>query len=477
MTARAFFDGLLRGAFLEGRLRQRGVGGQRGFTLIEVMAGALVLVVGLLASLALMQGATAATVATTQSDGATNLAKEIIDDARSIPFAQLDATTLTTRLQAMPNLADASSAAGWQVVRANTTYTLAATVCTVDDTGDGLGAHDGTFCAGGPASGSADPDPLDMRRVTASASWTRQAGTVTRTMIGLITRTGHPDAPAVSSLTSATALPVTTALSSLGFTAGTSSAAAAVRWSVDGGTQGQATGSGTSWSFTWPISSLVDGSYLVGAQALDGYGAPGTALSKTVVLNRYAPQAPTGLVAGRNGSAVEAEWNANPERDIVGYRVYRGLLPGVWTQACALTTDTSCIDPSPPPLSLLTSLFYGVAAVDRDPSGNLREGSTSSALNVNILNGAPGAPSGLVAQWAANQAITLTWTASGGDPNLGDSVSYYRIYRDGERYDRSALGSDTTWTDTETGGLTHTYHVSAVDTHLAESAAAGPAVP
>src|SRR5437764_14999892 len=89
---------------------------QRGFTLIEVMAGALVLVVGLLGSLALIHGAAGATVATTQSDAATNLARELVDDARSIPFAQLDAATIVARLQAMPNPADASArAAGWPV--------------------------------------------------------------------------------------------------------------------------------------------------------------------------------------------------------------------------------------------------------------------------------------------------------------------------------------------------------------------------
>jgi prepilin-type N-terminal cleavage/methylation domain-containing protein len=451
---------------------------QRGFTLIEVMAGSFVMVVGMLGSLALLHGAAGATVATTQSDAATNLARELVDQARSIPFAELEAATIAGRLQAMPNLADVSSASGWQVVRSNTTYTLTATVCTVDDAGDGLGAHDSSFCAGGPAAGTADADPLDLRRVTATASWMRRAGVVNRTMIGLITRTGHPDAPAVTAITSGTPSPITTALTSLGFTATTSSAAAAVYWSTDGGTQGPATGAGTSWSFSWPVSSLVDGSYLVGAQALDGYGAPGAETSQTVVLNRYAPQAPTGLVAGRNGAAVEAEWNANPERDIVGYRVYRGLLPGVWLQqACPLTTQTSCVDASPPGLSLLTSLFYGVAAVDRDPTGNLREGPKSTALNVNFLNSAPGAPSGLSALWAAGGAITLTWTPSAGDPNLGDSVHFYRIYRDGVRYDRTALGTDTTWTDTGVGSGSHTYQVTAVDTHLAESAAAGPAAP
>jgi len=377
----------------------------------------------------------------------------------------------------MPNLADASTVAGWQVVRSNTTFTLTATVCSVDDPSDGLGAHDASFCAGGPAAGTTDSDPLDLRRVTATASWTRRAGVASRTMIGLISRTGHPDAPAVAALTPSASSPITTALPSLDFTATTSSAAAAVYWSVDGGTRGAATGAGTSWTFSWPLTGLVDGSYLVGAQALDGYGAPGAATSQTVVLNRYAPQAPTGLVAGRNGSAVEAEWNPNPERDIVGYKVYRGVQMGAWTLACPLTTQTSCIDSSPPPLTFSNPLYYVVDAVDRDPAGNLREGPTSTAVNVNIVNSPPAAPSGLTAQWAAGGAITLTWTASAGDPNLGDSVSFYRIYRDGVRYDRTALGTDTSWTDTDVGGTSHTYQVTAVDTHLAESAAAGPAAP
>jgi hypothetical protein len=104
-------------------------------------------------------------------------------------------------------------------------------------------------------------------------------------------------------------------------------------------------------------------------------------------------------------------------------------------------------------------------------------GAASAAVNVNIVNSPPAAPSGLSAQWAAAGAIGLTWAPSAGDPNLGDSVSFYRIYRDGVRYDRTSLGTDTSWTDTAVGGTTHSYQVTAVDTHLAESPAAGPAAP
>ena len=47
------------------------------------------------------------------------------------------------------------------------------------------------------------------------------------------------------------------------------------------------------------------------------------------------------------------------------------------------------------------------------------------------------------------------------------------IYRDGvsyaDRYDRTATGKDTTWTDTRTNGQQHTYSVTAVDTQLGES--------
>jgi len=67
----------------------------------------------------------------------------------------------------------------------------------------------------------------------------------------------------------------------------------------------------------------------------------------------------------------------------------------------------------------------------------------------------------------------LSWGASAGDPDVGDSVAFYRIYRDGQdfidRYDRTGTGSELTYTDTNTNGVQHDYYVVAVDTQLAES--------
>jgi fibronectin type 3 domain-containing protein len=68
----------------------------------------------------------------------------------------------------------------------------------------------------------------------------------------------------------------------------------------------------------------------------------------------------------------------------------------------------------------------------------------------------------------------LSWTAST-DPDAGDSIQYYRIYRDGMNfvtnvYGRTATGSNLSFTDTATGGDSHTYYVVAVDQSNTESA-------
>jgi hypothetical protein len=40
------------------------------------------------------------------------------------------------------------------------------------------------------------------------------------------------------------------------------------------------------------------------------------------------PSAPTGLTGSAGDSRVTLTWNANPETDVVGYRVYRALTTG-----------------------------------------------------------------------------------------------------------------------------------------------------
>ena len=73
-----------------------------------------------------------------------------------------------------------------------------------------------------------------------------------------------------------------------------------MRWYVDNVQRGVATASGTDWTFTWDPSGVTDGTSLIRAQAYDRYGQTGSGYVVTVLLNRFAPAAPTGVVGGRN---------------------------------------------------------------------------------------------------------------------------------------------------------------------------------
>jgi hypothetical protein len=112
---------------------------------------------------------------------------------------------------------------------------------------------------------------------------------------------------------------------------------------------------------------------------------------------------------------------------------------------------------------------YWVRAVDRDPSGSLRDGAESTRVNAYAPNTPPTAPTGLSGTLDADGSTRLDWTGAGTDPDPGDSVAFYRIYRDGVLYDRTNGGDDVTWTDGDRGGVDHDYQLKAVDTHLAES--------
>jgi hypothetical protein len=84
----------------------------------------------------------------------------------------------------------------------------------------------------------------------------------------------------------------------------------------------------------------------------------------------------------------------------------------------------------------------------------------------------PAAPTGLNLVHNADGSNTVSWTAPTGSP----SADFYRIYRDGQSYsNRIDTAGDTgsatiTWTDTATGGTSHSYYVTTVAATLAESA-------
>jgi hypothetical protein len=144
---------------------------------------------------------------------------------------------------------------------------------------------------------------------------------------------------------------------------------------------GSATLSGGNWTFTLSLAGWTDGAYTIGARALNAAGVPGPTRTLTLTLARSQPIAPAGLVGGRNSvtklgslvQVVELDWLPNPERNVLGYRVYR---PG-GTLACPGSSSTfdltsNCIDFSP------ATGTYSVVAVYRDAGGTVREGPAST---------------------------------------------------------------------------------------------------
>ena len=537
----------------------------RGFTLVEVSIAAVVLLIGTLAVVAMSDFASRQTVQTKGREAATSLGRQLIEDVRSIPYAQLEQTSIEDDLQAQPGVGSLPGSSTYTIRRRSFTYSIDASVCALDDPRDGIGSHaNGNFCHGGAsgfpdcsgavsasgsggvdangnvlnsslcatvdgtllwrncgllgptaqtaASGSlsailgslytsaqaaaaatacgsgtataADLDPEDYKRVVIDVRWashhTQQST--------LIANPGSSAGPAVTNLTMAPSQNpvITSTTASLTFTATTSRPPAAVNWSVDGDTKGTASGNGTSWSFPWSLGSVgsptvLDGSYLVAARAVDVNGTSGATRAITVTVNRRQPFAPTGMAAGWNNQVVEVQWSPNPEGDIIGYQVHRVDSSGdtvVCPTAGGSLVGTSCQDTSPPNQS---SIQYYVVALDRAPDGTARPGDHSATVTVTQGDHPPNPPTSLTAQ-TNNGNTVLSWVApTVPDPDPGDSIAFYRIYRDGQtyadRYDRTGSGSELTYTDTNTGGQAHTYYVTSVDTQLAESTIVGPVSP
>ena len=158
-------------------------------------------------------------------------------------------------------------------------------------------------------------------------------------------------------------------------------------------------------------------------------------------------------------TAAEFQWTANPELNVVGYDIYNSSN----TKICQTSLTTSyascglnganvwCISPlactyinAPTTAGNLT---YTIKALYFDASNTLKEGNAST---ITIASGTPTPPppptiglgQGVAAQ--LDGTAVITWTP----PSGGTTVSFYRIYRDGNgytsRYDTIAASTCTT---------------------------------
>ncbi len=526
-----------------------------GFTIVEVLVAAVVLVVGLLGTLILVDTANTTTFQTKAREQATSLQRELIESARAVPYDQLTPTAVASEIQGRPALADGGSSPGWSIERRGETYTVAVGTCIVDDARDGTGQRDpGTFCdpatLGRPASGcqaaldatpsasapakvagnvnataaaacgidanldgvienltrpdaaactgtACDDISADYKRVVTMVRWEQGQERRQILMVTTISNPGMSAAPAITNPSPVGGTLVSDpSTTSVTFSATANPAPATVLWYLDGAPRGEAAASGGTWRWTWTFGpatlgagppaagEVVDGLYIIGAKAFDRFGQSGSLRSTTMTVNRRAPFAVRNLKAGRNGDVVDLTWTPNPERDLEGYRVFRlrddGGTPVV---VCQLTIMDSCQDVSPPERTdPPQNPRYMAVAVDRDPQTGLqRQGHPSNTATAVDDNLPPAPPSGLAAT-PVDGGLQLTWDApprsaddESCDPDkpTGPHICYFNIYRDGilyaDRYDRTATGTDLDWTDPDPGLGGHTYYVTAVDRHLAES--------
>jgi Tfp pilus assembly protein PilV len=524
---------------------RRRLGDQGGFTIVEVLVSAVVLAVGLGGAATMFDTASSTTNTTKAREQGVNLAREMIEDARSIPYAQLTPSSIVPKLQAMPGLNNNNPGPnpGWTITRRGVTYTVAAGACSVDDPADGYGVEDpnlfcasttgqpstpcgkllgtgqitgdvnvlnqinntlsgqisiGTcgldlnltgrvsdltqaevaLCVGGacqnkPSTGDSTPD--DYKRITVLVTWAVGTGSRYVLQSVAVNNPGLASGPHVQMLAQTlqpTALFTSTPLNGLiPFTATADANANSMQWSLNGAPQGTASYAAGSWTFSWTIgvtldgSEALDGNYTIGATAFDTNANPGPPLSTTVTLARRVPYAPKNFAGGHDGSFVDFQWAPNKEGDITGYRVYRvgGVgQPDVLVCSTSNVRATACQDTNPP---ISASIQYYVYAVDNEGKGD-----NSAPLTVTTPSVAPNPPGPLQAS-SSNGNTVLAWTASNPQPDT------YRIYRDGQqvanRYD-TVPGNVVSYTDTQTGGVQHTYWVTAVSAQLAESTATGP---
>ena len=383
----------------------RGPAKEAGFTIIEVLVAATLLLVGMLGVVTMVSGANSAVASAREREAATNLAREIAEQARSIPYSQVDAATLEPRLQAMAGLESSTTAPLWTVSRRGTTYEVDVAVCSVDDSRDGYGDHtDGGYCDA--TEGVADSTPRDLKRVTIDVTWDDRGKQRTARQVAVVSPGNGRDAPLVKSLTATSPTfsdpthPVVTAASTtqVTFTVVGSTTATRIIWSLDGVDQVPApvpAAAPKTWTFTLPLTGLSDGTYSIGARAVDANDVEGPPHEIPLDLLRGIPAAPTIVasgfntvnVAGVSRDVVEIEWLANTERNVQGYRVYRpdGSLacPG---DATIPDERLDCVDTAP------IAGEYEVAAVFRDINGVLTDGVLARTTPPGLMTSIPPGP-------------------------------------------------------------------------------------
>lgn len=142
--------------------RHHGVSGEAGYTIVEVMVGMVLLVVGVLAMLVMVEGSLSSTSRTTGREQATNLAREIVERSRQIPYTSTTTAAAPAALAGALPETPAVSGTDFALTRRRVDYAVSVYACSIDDPSDGAGVGNATFCdapssSTGPGSGGTGP--------------------------------------------------------------------------------------------------------------------------------------------------------------------------------------------------------------------------------------------------------------------------------------------------------------------------------
>src|SRR5918911_921380 len=387
--------------------RRRGLPRQAGFTLVEVMVAVALILIGLLGTIKMLDTASGAKGDSRAREGASNIARELLEDAHATTYKKVGdlgtgppATAwLTPAMSTIDGgsgtvTTPSTSSLRTTVTRRGFSYTATVSWCSVDDGKDGYGPHSNSvsWCSDSTQTGS-EGTPEDMKRVTATITYTVAGKSKTLTQLVTFAATGGMVAPSGSNLVPTSTPPgsnppfvVSTSVANVVFR-GTSFGAADMKFTVNGVevTSGIVNNSNGTWDYTWPIAALTDGTYSIGAVAVDALGNRSQPMTIQVRLARSATLQPQNVTGGYNyvnptgasGSpppgqlVVELQWDANPEGSVTGYEVLRGATSVCGGQS-SLAND--CIDTNPPASG---TTAYTVKTWFRDGAGAMQSVSTT----------------------------------------------------------------------------------------------------
>ncbi|AUM11349.1 Ig-like domain-containing protein [Ketobacter alkanivorans] len=255
---------------------------------------------------------------------------------------------------------------------------------TADGSGNWSYDHTGTTLADGSYS------------VTASATDTSGNVSATSSALSITVDTGTPAAPAVTEITSDTGTnnDQITSDTTLVFS-GTAEANAAVEVFIDAGSIGTTTADGSgNWSYDHTGTTLADGSYAVTATATDTSGNASVASSAfNITVDTGAPGAPS-VTAITTDTGTAADGVTSDNTLVISGSAEANAAVEVFVDAASIGTasaDGSGNWSYDHTGTTLADGSYAITATATDTSGNASV--ASSAFNITVDAGAPGAPS------------------------------------------------------------------------------------